>query len=131
MLGHNCNPSAQEADAGGSRVPGKGTKEERKKRKGEEMRGWGRGKGTEGILDLSTWELGKEGSVPGSAGVSQTLCIGKNKILQSLSFLSSKTRTVPSPSELSGDFEVSVSDNKCLLCASSLLCGWIWWMQLG
>lgn len=52
MLGHNCNPSAQEADAGGSRVPGKGRKEER--RRNERM---GKREGDRGILDLpGSWE---------------------------------------------------------------------------
>lgn len=69
---------AQEADAGGSRFLGKGMKKERKRRKGEEMGGRGKREGDRRNF-RSTRELGKEGSDPGSAGVSQALCFGKNK----------------------------------------------------
>lgn len=72
---------AQEADAGRSRVPGKEMKKERKRRKGEEMGGRGKREGDRRNF-RSTWELGKEDSDPGSAGVLQALSLGRTKFFR-------------------------------------------------
>lgn len=87
---------AQEADAGGSRFLGKGMKKERKKSKGEEMGGRGKREGDRRDF-RSTWELGKEDSDPGSAGVLQALALGRTEFFRASAFSLVKPGQRPLP----------------------------------